>query len=63
MLRIKIYEDRTSKTSLNSFTKYQTIVFNLKLFMFKEILLLSSKSLKKTAGEKAQVMCLSFSLT
>lgn len=60
---MKMYEEHTSKSSLNSFTKYQTIVFNLKVFMFKEILLSSSKSLKKAKGEKAQVMCLSFSLT
>lgn len=60
---MKIYEECTSKSSLNSFTKYQTIVFNLKVFMFKEFLLSSSKSLKRAVGEKAQVMYLSFSLT
>lgn len=61
MLQMKIYQEYSSQSSLTSFTKYQIIVFNLKVFMFKEILLLSSKSLKKAVGEKAQTMY--FSLT
>lgn len=61
MLRVKIYEECTSQSSLTSFTKYQIIVFNSKVFMLKEILLLSSQSLKKAVGEEAQAKY--FSLT
>lgn len=53
---MKINEECTSQSSLTSFTKYQIILFNLKVFVFKEILLLSSQSLKKAGGEKAQVL-------
>lgn len=56
MLRVKINEEYTSQSSLTSFTKYQIILFNLKVFVFKEILLLSSQPLKKAGGEKAQVL-------
>lgn len=56
-----MYEECTSQSSLTSFTKYQIIVFNSKVFMLKEILLLSSQSLKKAVGEEAQAKY--FSLT
>lgn len=60
---MKIYGEHTNKSSLIFFTKYKTIMFNLKVFVFKEIVLSSSKSLKKAVGEKAQIMYFSFSLT
>lgn len=60
---MKRYEEHNSESSFNSFTKYQAIMFNLKVFMFKEILLSSSKSLKNAALERAQVMYFCFLLT
>lgn len=60
---MKRYGEHTSESSFNYFTKYQAIMFYLKVFMFKEILLSSSKSLKNAAVEKAQVMYLFFPLT
>lgn len=58
-----MYQECTRQSSLTSSTKYQIIAFNLKVLMFKELLLLSSPSLKKAGGEQAQAKCFSFSLT
>lgn len=63
MLPVRTYEECISQSSLTSSTKYQIIVFNLKVFVFKEIQLLSSQSLKKAVGEKAQAMYFSSPLT